>query len=84
MPEARRARVLLGRGARVALALMATGLLAPCDVPGQATSTRTSFVVATGDEATAPVPTLHEGANSSIANSDVADQLFARLGQLTP
>lgn len=63
---------------------MASGLLAPRDLPGQATSTRTSFVVATGDEATAPVPTLHEGANSSIANSDVADQLFARLGQLTP
>ena len=72
-------------GARVtAFALTAFALTAPTLLPAQDASARTSFVVASGGEATVPVPTLMEGPNSSVENSDVADQLFARLAQLGP
>jgi peptide/nickel transport system substrate-binding protein len=64
------------------IGLAAFALATPRAVPAQSESARTSFVVATGDEATVPIPTLFEG--GSVANSDVADQLFARLGQLGP
>jgi peptide/nickel transport system substrate-binding protein len=72
-------------GTRVtAFALTAFALTAPTLLPAQDASARTSFVVASGGEATVPVPTLMEGPNSSVENSDVADQLFARLAQLGP
>jgi peptide/nickel transport system substrate-binding protein len=74
-PRSRRARVALAWVAALAVISPRIGL-------GQSASARTSFVVATGDEAKVPVPILLEG--SSIANNDVADQLFARLGQLSP
>ena len=76
-PATWRARVLLA-----GIGLAAFALATPRAVPAQSESARTSFVVATGDEATVPIPTLMEG--GSVANSDVADQLFARLGQLGP
>ncbi|HEX5963631.1 MAG TPA: ABC transporter substrate-binding protein, partial [Gemmatimonadales bacterium] len=44
----------------------------------------TSIVIVTGGEATLPVPTLMEGAESSVGNLDVADQLFLRLAELGP
>lgn len=83
-PEARPARAVLARIALATLALMPFGLTAPRGLPAQAASARTSFVVATGEEARTPVPTLNQGPNASVGNSDVADQLFARLGQLGP
>lgn len=49
--------------------------------PGAAQS---SIVIATGGEASAPIPTLMEGPLASIANSDIADQLFLRLAELGP
>ncbi|MBA3495764.1 MAG: hypothetical protein H0T86_01510 [Gemmatimonadales bacterium] len=45
---------------------------------------QSSIVIATGGEATVPVPTLMEGPHASIANTDVADQLFLRLAELGP
>lgn len=45
---------------------------------------RASIVIVTGQEATVPVPTLMEGPHASIANSDIADQLFLRLASLGP
>jgi peptide/nickel transport system substrate-binding protein len=78
-PVGRRARVLLA-----CVGLATSALASPGAVPAQSESARTSFVVATGGESTVPVPTLMEGPNSSVENSDVADQLFARLAQLGP
>jgi peptide/nickel transport system substrate-binding protein len=45
---------------------------------------RSRLVILTGAEAFAPVPTLNEGAQSSTANTDVADQLFLHLADLGP
>ncbi len=78
-PATWRARVVLA-----GIGLAAFALASPRAVPAQSQSARTSFVVASGGEATVPVPTLMEGPNSSVENSDVADQLFARLAQLGP
>jgi len=44
----------------------------------------TSITIVTGGQATLPVPTLMEGAESSVGNLDVADQLFIRLADLGP
>ena len=79
LPVTRRARVLFA-----GIGIAASALASPHAVPAQSGSARTSFVVASGGEATMPVPTLMEGPNSSVENSDVADQLFARLAQLGP
>jgi peptide/nickel transport system substrate-binding protein len=57
---------------------------APLPAVAQTAAGRTSIVIATGQESTLPVPTLMEGPYQSLANSDVADQLFARLAQLGP
>jgi peptide/nickel transport system substrate-binding protein len=45
---------------------------------------RHTIVIVTGQLATLPIPTLMEGAASSVANTDVADQLFLRLANLGP
>jgi peptide/nickel transport system substrate-binding protein len=50
----------------------------------QSDAARSSIVIVTGQEATLPIPTLMEGPQASIANSDIADQLFLRLAQLGP
>jgi peptide/nickel transport system substrate-binding protein len=50
----------------------------------QSDAARASIVIVTGQEATLPIPTLMEGPQGSIANSDIADQLFLRLAQLGP
>ena len=83
-PGDRRARVVLARVVHAGVALAAFALTAPRVAPAQSASARTSFVIASGGEATVPVPTLMEGPHASVENSDVADQLFARLGQLGP
>ena len=43
-----------------------------------------SIVIVTGQHATMPIPTLMEGAQSSVANFEIADQLFLRLANLGP
>lgn len=51
----------------------------------QATADRHhSLVIVTGELATFPIPTLMEGAAASVANSEIADQLFLRLAGLDP
>jgi peptide/nickel transport system substrate-binding protein len=50
----------------------------------QRAAARASIVIVTGQEAAVPVPTLMEGPQASIANSDIADQLFLRLAELGP
>ncbi len=44
----------------------------------------TSIVIVTGGQATLPIPTLMEGAEQTVGNLDVADQLFLRLADLGP
>ena len=44
----------------------------------------TSIVIVTGGQATLPIPTLMEGAEQSVGNLDIADQLFLRLADLGP
>lgn len=50
----------------------------------QAARDPSAAVIATGAEASVPVPTLMEGALASTANTDVADQLFLHLAELGP
>ena len=41
-------------------------------------------MIAVGQEATVPIPTLNEGAQASTANTEVADLMFLRLAALKP
>src|SRR5512145_2741746 len=43
-----------------------------------------TIVIVTGQQATTPVPTLIEGSQNTLANQDVADQLFLRLVGIGP
>ncbi len=45
---------------------------------------RRSIVIVTGQEAAVPVPTLMEGPQATLANFEIADQLFLRLAELGP
>jgi peptide/nickel transport system substrate-binding protein len=64
-------------------ALMGFAGLKP--VEGQARpDARTSIVIVTGAPATLPIPTLLEGAANTLANIEIADQLFLRLAGLGP
>ena len=56
----------------------------PSAAGAQRDAARASIVIVTGQEAAVPVPTLMEGPHASIANSDIADQLFLRLAELGP
>ena len=56
----------------------------PPRVSAQASTAPTSVVIVTGGEASVPVPTLMEGPQASVANSDIADQLFLHLAELGP
>jgi peptide/nickel transport system substrate-binding protein len=47
-------------------------------------SPSTSIVIVTGQQPTMPIPTLMEGAFSSLGNVELADQLFLRLAELGP
>ena len=63
----------------------AVGLLLPPVADGQTSHRKaTSLVIATGGQATLPIPTLMEGPEASVGNLDVADQLFLRLAELGP
>src|SRR6202047_1827969 len=48
--------------------------------PGRAAS----IVIVTGQQPTLPIPTLMEGAASTLGNMELADQLFLRLAELGP
>jgi peptide/nickel transport system substrate-binding protein len=50
----------------------------------RAGAAQSSIVIVTGGEASVPIPTLMEGPHASIANTDIADQLFLRLAELGP
>ncbi len=58
----------------VAAVLLAT-------VPARAQST---IVIVTGEQATAPVPTLMEGPANSLANAEISNHLFLHLANLGP
>ena len=62
------------------LALALAGSLA-AQTPRRSAS---SIVIVTGGQATLPVPTLIEGAEATVGNLDIADQLFLRLANLGP
>lgn len=70
---------------RIAMLAVLAGA-APLLDAGAQTSRRqgTSIVIATGGQATMPIPTLMEGGEQSVGNIDVADQLFLRLADLGP
>src|SRR5690606_34713531 len=57
-------------------ALMTLALLA---APGMVAAQRGTAVIASGQEATLPIPYI---GTASLGNADVADQLFLRLGTL--
>jgi len=71
-------------------AWLVASLIATLDTAGargampQSDPARASIVIVTGQEPSVPIPTLMEGPHASIANSDIADQLFLRLAQLGP
>ena len=52
--------------------------------PATAQHQPASIVIVTGQQATTPVPTLIEGSQNTLANQDVADQLFLRLAGIGP
>jgi peptide/nickel transport system substrate-binding protein len=66
----------------LAAALLALGPVGPAS--GQTADPRSSVVIVTGQQATMPIPTLMEGAQSTTGNFEVADQLFLRLAGLGP
>jgi peptide/nickel transport system substrate-binding protein len=70
--------------ARLVLAAVLAGVsaLRPPLAPAQREAA--SIVIVTGQQATVPVPTLIEGSQNTLANQDVADQLFLRLAGLGP
>jgi peptide/nickel transport system substrate-binding protein len=49
-----------------------------------APSPTASIVIVTGQQPTMPIPTLMEGAASTLGNMELADQLFLRLAELGP
>src|SRR2546422_7268956 len=62
------------------IALMALGaLLTTASAWAQST-----IVIVTGDQATAPVPTLMEGPANTLANLEISDHLFLHLANLGP
>jgi peptide/nickel transport system substrate-binding protein len=63
--------------ALVALFCLATGVVAQ-------SKHKTSIVILTGQQPTAPIPTLMEGPAATAGNLELADQLFLRLAGLGP
>jgi peptide/nickel transport system substrate-binding protein len=70
--------------ARLVLAAALTGVSAVRPSLMSAQREPPSIVIVTGQQATAPVPTLIEGSQNTLANQDVADQLFLRLAGIGP
>jgi peptide/nickel transport system substrate-binding protein len=72
---------------RVASVAIATVFVATATEPAHAQNSRrgsTSITIVTGGQATRPIPTLMEGAEGSVGNLEVADQLFLRLAEVGP
>lgn len=63
-----------------ALVVLSSGRSAAQQRPDAASS----LVIATGQEAPMPIPTLMEGAQANLANFEIADHLFLRLAALGP
>jgi peptide/nickel transport system substrate-binding protein len=69
---------------RLVLAAVLAGALVARPSLAWAQRQPASIVIVTGQQATTPVPTLIEGSQNTLANQDVADQLFLRLAVLGP
>ena len=62
-------------GTQATLLLLLAGQAAAQSTSGQ----RSSIVIAVGEQATVPIPTLMEGPAGTLGNLELADQLFLRL-----
>ena len=71
-------------GAWLGAGLAATVTIADAPRAAAQSSDPARVVIVTGGEVSVPVPTLMEGPQASIANSDIADQLFLHLAELGP
>ena len=70
--------------ARFVLAAALAGVSALRPWPAPTEREPASIVIVTGQQATTPVPTLIEGTQETLANQDIADQLFLRLAAVGP
>jgi peptide/nickel transport system substrate-binding protein len=70
--------------ARLVLAAALAGVSAARPPLALAQREPSSIVIVTGQQATMPVPTLMEGPQNTLANYEIADQLFLRLAGLWP
>jgi peptide/nickel transport system substrate-binding protein len=68
-------------GAGLAMTAITAG---PAHVRAQASPDPSRVIIVTGGEASAPVPTLNEGPQNSVANTDISDQIFLHLADLGP
>jgi peptide/nickel transport system substrate-binding protein len=74
----------MSRTTHLVLAAALAGVSAVRPPPASAQHAAASIVIVTGQQATTPVPTLIEGSQNTLANQDVADQLFLRLVGIGP
>jgi peptide/nickel transport system substrate-binding protein len=56
----------------------------PVHALAQSPGAPTTIVIVTGQQASLPIPTLMEGPQANVANSEIADQLFLHLAGLGP
>ena len=70
--------------ARLVFAAALAGVSVARPALASAQGQSSSIVIVTGQQATTPVPTLIEGSQNTLANQDVADQMFLRLAELGP
>jgi len=70
--------------ARLVLASVLSGAPAARPMLALAQGEPSSIVIVTGQQATAPVPTLMEGPQNTTANYEIADHLFLRLAGVGP
>ena len=70
--------------ARIVLAAALAGVSAARPPLALAQREPSSIVIVTGQQATVPIPTLIEEENNSLANEEIANQLFLRLADIGP
>jgi peptide/nickel transport system substrate-binding protein len=63
---------------------LAPGFCRPAQAAAQSAGAPTTIVIVTGEQALLPIPTMMEGPQASVANSEIADQLFLHLAGLGP
>ena len=56
----------------------------PVQAAAQSSGGPATIVIVTGQVASLPIPTLMEGPQANVANSEIADQLFLHLAGLGP